>query len=513
MAGTPHGNAQWANETLLRGAGFAISKNPPPGSFVLGKWVPLVHGRPHPMHVALYEGRKYNGSGGEPFVTIKSDGHIITVAPTRSGKGVGLVIPNLLNYNQSVLVVDPKGENYAKTAGYRESYMGQERWCFDPFKVRLRRAKHGICLLKRVKDLFDRHNVDNSQETTTLLAEVSRLAEAMVVRKRDEKEPFFNNAAQTIIKDAIILLLWSSPDRCPRISRLHRLFIDIKEWIAKLDIKAKDCIIDGDTSSQNLLAFYAINEIRSYYENRDVMATVLMQTEFLEDDNVATALDGNLKECEKVFDPEVLNEQGKWQSIYLIIPPQHLERQSRFLRLFITVCMDVVTRRTAGYQQVTKYNNILFVLDEIAQLGRMDCIQKAVSLAAGYKMTLWMFWQDLAQLKGLYPEDWASFLSNAKIQQFFGCNDIETAKYISERCGPRTQYGYSENEQFTTRGFHADVTTGVTTNKVAGELVRPSEILRADNTILFHFCQGTFPFLCERIKYYEDDPFSSRQYC
>ena len=512
MAGTPHGNAQWANEDLLRSTGFAISKTPQPGSFVLGKWVPFSHGRPHPMHVALYEGKKFRGKEDESFVTLKSDGHIMTVAPTRMGKGVGLVIPNLLNYNQSVLVVDPKGENYAKTAGYRESYMNQERWCFDPFRVRLKRAKHGICLLKRVKELFDFYDTDNEQNASTFLAEVARLAEAMIIRKRDEKDPFFNNAAQAIIKDAIVLLLWNSPDTCPRISGLRRM-LTTKQRIDDLYNKLCDQIADGDTSSKNLLAYYAANEIKGYYENRDVMATVLMQTEFLEDDNIAAALDGNLKECEKVFDPETLNAKDKCQSIYLIIPPQHLDRQSRFLRLFITVCMDVVTRRTAGYQQLSKYNNILFVLDEIAQLGRMDCIQKAVSLAAGYKMTLWMFWQDLAQLKGLYPEDWVSFLSNAKIQQFFGCNDMETAKYISERCGPRTQYGYSENEQFSTRGFHADVTSGVTTNKMAGELVRPSEILRADNSIMFHFCQGTFPFLCEKIKYYEDEPFMGRQYC
>ena len=173
--------------------------------------------------------------------------------------------------------------------------------------------------------------------------------------------------------------------------------------------------------------------------------------------------------------------------------------------------MDTITRRNCEYNNLDEYNNVLFILDEIAQLGNLDCIQKAVSLATGYKMTLWMFWQDLAQLKGLYPEDWMSFLSNAKIQQFFGCNDIETAKYISERCGPRTQYSYSANNQFTTRGFHTDITTGETTSKIAGELIRPSEILRADNSIIFHFCQGCFPFICEKIKFYKDSPFSERK--
>ena len=512
MAGTPHGNSQWANETLLRENGFSISTAPKSDHFILGRFVPVVWGRPHPMHKALYEGRKYKGDKSHGYLGIKSDGHIITVAPTRSGKGVGLVIPNLLNYTESVVVIDPKGENYAKTAGYREAYMHQKRWCFDPFHVKLKRSLHGMAVLKRVKALFELLDTPDDRDAADLYAEVARLAEAIVVRKRDEKDPFFNNAAQAIIKNLILLILWKSLDDCPRISELRRMVAD-RTRIDKLREKVRAAIVKDGATQKNVVAHYAIREIEAYRDNRDVMATVMMQTEFLEDDNIAMALDGREGECEKVFDPECLNKAGEKQSIYLIIPPQHLERQARFLRLAITLSMDVVMRRTTDYRQVAKYANVLFVLDEIAQLGRLDPVQKAVSLAAGYRMTLWMFWQDLSQLKGLYPEDYVTFLSNAKIQQFFGCNDMETAKYISERCGPRTQYGYSANEQFSTHGFHADVTSGTTTNKIAGELVRASEVMRADNAIIFHFCQGTFPFLCEKIRYYEDEPFCGRQYC
>ena len=512
MAGTPHGNAQWANETLLREYGFGISAAPRSDSFVLGRFVPVTWGKPHPMHKALYEGRRYQSDKSSGYLYVKGDGHIMTVAPTRSGKGVGLVIPNLLNYSESVIVIDPKGENYAKTAGYRESYMKQTRWCFDPFHVKMKRKLHGVALLRRVKELFDLLDTKQDAEAAALYAEVARIAEAMIVRKRDEKDPFFNTAAQAIIKNLILILLWKSTDDCPRISELRRIVAD-NVRIERLRDKILSAIATDGTSQKNVVAYYAIREIEGYRTNRDVMATVLMQTEFLEDDDVAMSLDGRESECERVFDPRMLNEAMGKQSIYLIIPPQHLERQARFLRLIITLSMDAVMRRSTDNRQLDRYPNVLFVLDEIAQLGHLDPIQKAVSLAAGYKMTLWMFWQDLAQLKGIYPEDYTSFLSNAKIQQFFGCNDMETAKYISERCGPRTQYGYSMNEQFSTRGFHADVTSGTTTNKMAGELVRASEVLRTDNSIIFHFCQGTFPFLCEKIRYYEDEPFMRRQFC
>lgn len=512
MSGTPHGNAQWANREHLEDNGFSITRQLLADRFILGKFVPVPSDSPHPMHQAFYEGRKYRSLGDFGYLGVKEDGHIITVAPTRSGKGVGFVIPNLLNYDGSAIVIDPKGENFAKTVDYRENHLGQEVWCFDPFRLEQDWELHGFALLKRVKAAFDLLD-DRNEEAASLYADVSRIAEAMVIRKRDEKDPFFNTAARSIIKNLILLILWASPrdKRCPPISKLRHLVVDSLQ-LDRLIKSVKTAIVsNGGASPRNVVAIEAVHEIEGYRDNRDVMATVLMQTEFLEDDDVFAILDGDSSKCEKVFDPEMLNLSGQKHTIYLIVPPHHLERQSRFLRLIITLCMDAIMRRDTAFKDVGKYAHTLFMLDEIAQLGRLEPVQKAVSLAAGYGMTLWMFWQDLAQLKGLYPEDYTSFLSNAKIQQFFGCNDIETAKYISERCGPRTRYTYSENDQVTTRGFHVDGSSGITVNKIAGEFVRPSEILRADASIVFLFSQGCFPSLCEKIRYYNDGTFSKRQ--
>lgn len=518
MAGTPHGNAQWASRTALyesrkfhftrAGASGSLPRN----DLILGKWVETPTGEPHPMHTALYEGRRYRSQDVDPiYLTFRDDGHIMTVAPTRTGKGQGLIIPNLLNYSGNVIVIDPKGENFEKTKDYRES-LGQDLWCFDPFKIKQKRDLHGICVLKKVKSLFDQlGKEEDEEESYSFLAEVSRIAEAMVVRKRDEKDPFFNTAAQIMIKDAIILSLYSHKnDDCPPLSYVRKLFLrdsETKRLMEELDKRL--AFSEDEPDSRVLLAREAAVELSKYMENRDVVTTAILQTEFLEDDNVAAILDADQKKCSFIFDPDTLNADVM-MSIFLIIPPQHLMRQSRFLRLFVTLCIDTLTRRNSDHDQLRQYHHILFILDEIAQLGPLDCIQKAAALGAGYKMTLWMFWQDLSQLKGLYPEDWMTFLSNSKIQQFFGCNDIETAKYISERCGPRTQFSFTETNQFNTHGFHTDVTSGDTRSKIAGELLRPSEVLRADNKIIFHFCQGYFPFMCERIEYNNDAPFINR---
>ena len=515
MAGTPHGNAQWANRDSLYQSGFDFTESDafraPSEEYILGKWIDQPEGEPHPMHLALYNGVRYSSGERYPtYLSIAGDGHIMTVAPTCSGKGVGLIIPNLLNYKKSVIVIDPKGENYEKTYKYREYELCQDIWCFDPFKVKSNQKMNGIAILKKAKKLFDLWGTNQEEKAYSFFAEVSRIAEAIVVRKRDEKDPFFNTAAQIMIKDAIILTMYLYQEMdIPPLSAIRSFFlkeIETNRIIEQLDEKI--ALSDEKLNYKDVLVHDAACELKQYRENRDVLTTVLLQTEFLEDKNVAAIVDADKTKCLYVLDPEILNSNVL--SVYLIIPPQHLTRQSRFLRLFITTCIDAITTRNTDHDKLESYPNVLFILDEIAQLGTLDCIQKAAALGAGYKMTLWMFWQDLSQLKGLYPEDWMTFLSNAKIQQFFGCNDLETAKYISERCGPRTKSTYSHNNQYSTHGWHTDVTEGHTTSKIAGELIRPSEVLRADNTIIFHFCQGNFPFMCERIKYFEDEPFVER---
>ena len=152
MSGTPHGNAHWATIDSLKENGFQINPKPSSSGFIFGKWVTASPGEAHPMHCALYEGKHYISNNRSPqFVCFRDDipsGHILTVAPTRSGKGVGLVIPNLLNYDQNVIVIDPKGENYSITKAYRTGEMEQEFWCFDPFKLKYKNL-HGFPVLKK----------------------------------------------------------------------------------------------------------------------------------------------------------------------------------------------------------------------------------------------------------------------------------------------------------------------------------------------------------------------------
>ena len=115
----------------------------------------------------------------------------------------------------------------------------------------------------------------------------------------------------------------------------------------------------------------------------------------------------------------------------MILPTAKLNAYAPLLRLWITVLIDAVVEVPGKPEK-----RILFILDEMAQLGRMEPLKQAVSLMRGYGMNLWMIFQDLGQLKSIYPNDeWKTFVSNSTVQQYFSIADPETADYVSKMLG------------------------------------------------------------------------------
>lgn len=507
------GTARWAEDGDLAAAHLAVQSTPAPDALVLGKVVNWQPSRgPHPFERCWQLGSPVGDDVSSPYLQTRGEGHVLTVAPTRSGKGVGLIIPNLLNWSGAVVTFDPKGENYTQTSSYRRTVLGQRIWCFDPYSEAAPRSGR-FATLARIKRLYDCLGTINETMAGDLMAEAARIAEAIVIRPKDEKDPFFNTAAQAMIKAAIILTCYRFENHpSPPISKIRHLLLDAEER-ARLKSELEDKILqsNGRALRKYDLLLGAMGECEAYADNRDVRATVAMQTEFLEDRGVADMLDAeNYGGASNVFDPqEMLRPTG--HSVYIVIPPRHLSRQVRTVRLMLSGLLDEVMRRRQASSPQEESSRTLFLLDEIGQFGTLDPLRKTVTLGAAYGTVLWMFWQDLAQLKSVYPEDWGAFLSNSGVQQFFGCNDMGTAELVSKRCGQKFAPNVMQNQGVASRGLFADVNHQVMQSGMPIELIRQYEVVRACPEILFTFKQGTFPILARRISYYNDRVFRRRQ--
>ena len=339
-----------------------------------------------------------------------------------------------------------------------------------------------------------------------------------MVRQEDEKDPHWNDKAVCVIRSLLILAILG---KFQTLERGNRTLSAVRDFLLLPADEFRRRIETFSTMEDEPLVCRAANEILSMGDEEllSVISTTNRHMEFLDTPCVAKILGANdlpfdPDQTQNSFSFETLNDPDRRITVYIVIPPHYFTRYSRLARIWITMAIDTVTHRkpSLGNPRNSEYPPVLFMLDEMAQLGRMDCIRQAVSLMAGYGMTLWMIIQDLAQLRGLYKEDWQTFLANAKVQQYFGINDPNTAKMLSEMLGSATFSNVTETE--STQGkfwLHSQTTDGLNRMDAGRNLFTGDEIRRLTPDIMLMFVQGVSPFLVQKIKYFEDPLFTDRE--
>ena len=454
--------------------------------------------------VGEHHGRKFLGWSG--------DGHVLTVAPTRSGKGVGLVIPNLLHYSGSAIVIDPKGENYAVTHRFREQRLGQRVVCVDPFHVVLTPAAQTDSI-NPLDGLVDYSQPPSTylRQNPELLDEVGMIADSLVVRPAEERDPHWNDKCRTLLKGLILAVIYGIGPKSRRHLSCVRMMLTagIERLVGFLPI------MESFKEDVDGVLGRAAREIRSMgrEEFKNVISFALKHTEFMDSPLIGQCLGGEGTKTAGTYNLRDLKTCGR-VTVYMVLPPHYLAQYGRLFRLWITMAMASMTRTIDRPKDGCP---VLFILDEMAQLGTMDMMRKAVSLLAGYGMSVWMIWQDISQLKSLYKDDWPSFIANAKIQQFFGINDHETAKYISEMLGEETVGVETTSESLSiSKERFALIKATKTKNKSKSSaekersLLNPDEVRRLNRESMLMFVQGVPPIAAERITYYSDPVFDGR---
>jgi len=371
--------------------------------------------------------------------------HLITIAPTRSGKGTTAQIPTLLEHDAALFMIDPKGENAVITARCRRDIMGHKVFIVNPFGV-LRNdfAARGFPKAARFNPL-----AALNPNSDTFFAEVSALCEALI--STEGKDPHFSNSARDLVKCLILHVCLEEGET--------RTLLRVRELLTqeRMDIKGKDgeaipspykrTIALMATSEFPPLAQAARRFSMATNEMENILSTAITQTGFLDDPCLAESLSGD--------DFRFLDlKQGK-MSVFLVLPANLVTAYSKWFRLLVVSALDsLMSTEEKGDKPV------LMMLDEFASLGHLSSVENAMGLAAGFGVQLWPFVQDIHQLKDIYDKRWQSFLANVGIQQYFTPNDIETAEHISRRAGHKTvitkssttMANFSESESFGETG-------------------------------------------------------------
>lgn len=333
------------------------------------------------------------------------DRHVITIAGTRAGKSSTVLIPNLLRYPGSALVIDIKGELARATAKQRAA-QGHRVFIIDPF------GESGFATAHH--NPFGELGMGRPEHVA---ADAALLADALIIS--NNKDPHWTDSAKNLIRGIILYLLATNP-KAATMRELRRL---LNATPAELD-RLFTAMVDSpafDGVVANIGAALLGKKESGGRELQGILSTAQEQT---------APLDDVVRITEKSEFALSDLADGK-TTIYLVLPGMRIGTHYRWLRLVVQQALIAMERRPVARGRPP----VWFVLEEFPVLGHMRPIEAAAGLMAGFGVKLWSVIQDLTQLQTHYPKSWETFLGNAGVIQAFGNADITTTEHLSKLLG------------------------------------------------------------------------------
>ena len=399
--------------------------------------------------------------------------HTLVAAPTRSGKGVGIVIPNLLFWPGSVVVLDIKHENYAATAGYRSKIGHNRVFKWAPMEEQTHRYNPFDFI-----STHPAHRITDIQLLATILLPLSPRGEGMWV---NEARNLFLGLALYVLDDP------NSPSTLGQIYRTLMQETDLAE-IAGHMLNHPDIVLPSP-ARQALANFKnKADKEQSAVKSTLTQALNLWANPII--DHATSASDFDLRTFRTLP-----------SSVFVGVAQDQLVTLAPLLNMFFQQTVATLSHALPGKDEI---HEVLFMIDEFPMLGEMPSLAKGLALLAGYKIRIVLITQGLGQLKDIYgPGGQESILQNCAVQVFFASNDDSTTNYISSRLGTKTV-------PVTSRSQAQDWKTTTSTNYVSRPLMAPEEVRRLPPTQAILFKEGARPVLAQKIRYYADWPFMAR---
>ncbi|GAA2890880.1 type IV secretion system protein VirD4 [Aminobacter niigataensis] len=399
--------------------------------------------------------------------------HLLTMAPTRTGKGVGTIIPNLLTADRSVICIDPKGEN-AKIAGRAREKFGPVH-VLDPFGVTGMTSAAFNPL-----DALDPAGLDVAEDASTL-------ADALVFDEPGMAgEAHWNEEAKALIAGLILHIAAQELRERRNLATLRDYLTLAPEAFAAL---LKD--MQASPGAAGLVARAANRHLgKSDREAAGVLSAAQRHTHFLDSPRMTAVLGRS--------DFRFADLKRRNVSVFLVLPPDRLSTYSRWLRLLVAQSLTDMARDPAKPAVP-----VLYLLDEFAALGHLAPVERAMGLMAGYGVQLWPILQDVHQLRATYRQRAGTFLSNAGVLQVFGVNDHDSAHLVSDLLGQETVVF-----QTMSRALDSDK-SGISYGEqhTARPLLTPDEVRNLPQNLELLFLAGQRPIVAGKLAYYADAEF------
>jgi type IV secretion system protein VirD4 len=423
------------------------------------------------------------GRKDDDYLRHEGPEHVMAFAPTRSGKGVGLVIPTLLSWPGSAVIHDIKGENWTLTAGWRSSF--SHCLLFNPTNA------HSAAYNPLLEVRRGSHEVRDVQNIADILVDPEGAL---------ERRNHWEKTSHALLVGAILHVLYAGEDKtlrgvanflsdpaCPFEMTLHRMMSTPHLGDAPHPVVA--------SAAREVLN-------KSDNERSGVLSTAMSFLGLYRDPTVAEVT----SRCDwRIAD---LIDAEHPVSLYLVVPPSDISRTKPLMRLILNQIGRRLTESLDGSDGIARRHKLLLMLDEFPALGRLDFFESALAFMAGYGLRAFLIAQSLNQIDKAYGQN-HSILDNCHVRIAFATNDERTAKRISEALGTATELRAQRNYA----GHRLAPWLGhlmVSRQETARPLLTPGEVMQLPPDDEVVMVSGHPPIQAKKIRYYLDANFKAR---
>ncbi|MFI7866723.1 conjugal transfer protein TraG [Ectopseudomonas khazarica] len=450
---TTYGSARWADADEVRKAGLTQ----PAGVFL--------------------------GQFDDQYLRHEGPEHVLTFAPTRSGKGVGLVVPTLLSWPASAVIHDIKGENWSLTAGWRSRF--SHCLLFNPTDL-TSAAYNPLLEVRR-----GAHEVRDVQNIADILVDPEGAL---------ERRNHWEKTSHALLVGAILHVLYAGQDKT-----LRGVANFLSDPACTFELTLHQMMTTphlGDAPHPVVAS--AAREVlnKSDNERSGVLSTAMSFLGLYRDPTVAEVT----SRCDWRIADLISAEHPV--SLYLVVPPSDISRTKPLIRLILNQVGRRLTESLDGSDGIERRHKLLLMLDEFPALGRLDFFETALAFMAGYGLRAFLISQSLNQIDKAYGQN-HSILDNCHVRVTFATNDERTAKRISETLGTATELRAQRNYA----GHRLAPWLGhlmVSRQETARPLLTPGEVMQLPSDEAVVMLSGLAPIRAKKLRYFIDTNFQSR---
>jgi type IV secretion system protein VirD4 len=469
--GDTHGSARWATAAEIAAMNLDDKASP-----VVGAYTP---------------------PGGPPrYLHDAKDRHVFVFAPSGSGKSTGLVIPTLLSWPHSVLVLDVKAELWQHTAGYRAATLGNRCIRWDPASLKS----------ARYNPLFQIHPGPEDVAGAMLLAD-----NLVDPDGRNQHRDFWQQSAHSLLVGLILHTLYAEPHKT--LAHAAHILADSERTLRRM-LKAHHAlgrVVDGQelrwtTSAGKLTSTHPVvaDAARALLEQdprtrSGIVATAQSHLALYHDPIIAAATETSHFTPADLVDPKMAAT-----SLYLTVAPAELVRLRSLIRITLNQFCQALTR-SLSFDPTTKNRPLLLVLDEFTALGRLDFFSAAIAYLRGYGIRVYISVQSLAQIQDVYGQN-QSITTNCGAQVAFAPNDVPTAKLLSETIG---QFSVHYDRRSDSGGLFVS-RPNFTHTDTSRSLLTPDELRRLPREAAITLLANEHPILGTYHPYFNDPAYARR---